>query len=60
MNYVINNYVLVGTRDLQTLWSPPVSLNQKKHTQKHKAAIYLFIVFDENLLKSLPAQLLRI
>jgi hypothetical protein len=24
---------LVGTRDLQTLWSPPVSLNQERHTQ---------------------------
>jgi hypothetical protein len=26
---------LVGTRDLRTLWSPPTSLNQERHTQLH-------------------------
>jgi hypothetical protein len=34
---------LVGTRDLQTLWSPPISLNQERHTQRRKTTIYLFI-----------------
>jgi hypothetical protein len=28
---------LMGTRDLRTLWSPPVSLNQETHTGVHKA-----------------------
>ncbi len=30
-------YLLVGTRDLWTLWSPPVSLNQERHTGVHRA-----------------------
>jgi hypothetical protein len=50
-------YLLVSTRDLQTLWSPPVSLNQERHTQRRKAAtfiFYLFIFCDENPLKSPP------
>jgi hypothetical protein len=36
----------VGTCDLRTLWSPPVSLNQERHTQRRKAAIlFLFYLF---------------
>jgi hypothetical protein len=50
--------LLVGTRDLRTLWSPPISLNQERHTQRCKAANFIFILFiyfcDENLLKSPP------
>jgi hypothetical protein len=42
-------YKLVGARDLRTLWSPPVSLNQEGHT---KAQSSLF--FFENSLKSPP------
>jgi hypothetical protein len=48
---------LVGTRDLPTLWSPPVSLHQERHTQRRKAANFIFILFifcDENPLKSPP------
>jgi hypothetical protein len=37
--------LLVGIRDLRTLWSPPVSLNQEIHTQRRKAAIFIFILF---------------
>jgi hypothetical protein len=51
----LNFNILVGTRDLRTLWSPPVSLNQMGHTQRRKASIFIFILFifcDENLLKS--------
>jgi hypothetical protein len=50
-------WLLVGTRDLRTLWSPPVSLNQERHTQRHKATNFIFILFifcDENLLRSPP------
>ncbi len=50
-----NSSFLVGTRDLRTLWSPPISLNQERHTQRHKAANFIFILFifcDENPLKS--------
>ncbi len=49
--------ILVGTPDLRTLWSPPVSLNQERHTQRCKAANFIFILFifcDENPLKSPP------
>ncbi len=52
-----NYLALVGTRDLRTLWSPPFSLNQERHTQTRKTAnfIYLFIYFcDENPLNSPP------
>jgi hypothetical protein len=48
---------LVNTCDLRTLWSPPVSLNQERHTQRRKAATFIFILFifcDENPLKSPP------
>jgi hypothetical protein len=48
---------LVSTHDLRTLWSPPVSLNQDRHTQRHKAAILILILFifcDGNSLKSSP------
>jgi hypothetical protein len=48
-------YLLVGTCDLRTLWSPPVSLNQERHTQRRKAAnfnLFYFIFCDENPLKS--------
>jgi hypothetical protein len=44
----------VDTRDLRTLWSPPVSLNQERHTQRRKAVNFIFILFiccDENPLK---------
>ncbi len=47
----------VGTRDLRTLWSPPVFLNQERHTQRCKVANFIFILFifcDENPLKSPP------
>ncbi len=37
--------LLVGTRVLQTLWSPPVSLNQETHTQRRKAANFIFILY---------------
>ncbi len=49
--------ILVGTCDLRTLWSPPVSLNQETHTQRCKAANFIFILFifgEENPLKSPP------
>jgi hypothetical protein len=37
---------LVGTPDLRTLWSPLVSLNQERHTQRHKAAnLFFFLIF---------------
>jgi hypothetical protein len=36
-------FQLVGARALRTLWSPPVSLNQKRHTQRRKAANFIFI-----------------
>jgi hypothetical protein len=56
-----NLFVLVGTRDLRTLWSPPVSLNQERDTQRRKAVfilfyfIYLFIYkFNLLFLKSPP------
>jgi hypothetical protein len=48
---------LLGTRDLRTLWSPLVSLNQEGHTQRRKVAIFIFILFifcDKNSLKSPP------
>jgi hypothetical protein len=35
----------MGTRDLWTLWSPPVSLNQERHTQRHKAIFFFFYCF---------------
>jgi hypothetical protein len=58
MLYCIKHFrVLVGTGDLWTLWSPPVSLNQERHTQRRKAANFIFILFiyyDENPLKSPP------
>jgi hypothetical protein len=38
-------YQLVGTCVLQTLWSPPVSLNQERHTQRRKAANFIFILY---------------
>ncbi len=31
----------MGTRDLRTLWSPLVSLNQERHTQRRKATNFL-------------------
>ncbi len=34
-----------GYPDLWTLWSPPVSLNQERHTQKCKATNFIFILF---------------
>ncbi len=49
--------ILVGTRDLRTLWSPLVALNHERHTQRCKAAnfiLFLFIFCDKNLLKSPP------
>jgi hypothetical protein len=49
--------ILVGTRDLRTLWSPQISLNKERHTQRRKAAIFIFILFifcDKNPLKSPP------
>jgi hypothetical protein len=33
----------VGICDLRTLWSPPVSLNQERHTQRRKT-VFLFIL----------------
>jgi hypothetical protein len=56
----MNNHiilVLVGTHDLRTLWSPLVSLNQETHTQRRKAANFIFILFIfcyKNSLKSPP------
>jgi len=44
---------LVGTRDLRTLWSPTVFLNQERDTQRHKAIFYFFI-FNLLFLKSPP------
>jgi len=44
---------LVGTRDLRTVWSPPVFLNQERDTQRRKAIFYLFI-FNLLFLKSPP------
>ncbi len=38
-------YILVGTHDLRTLWSPPIFLNQERHTQRRKAAVFIFILF---------------
>jgi hypothetical protein len=38
-------YILVRTRDLRTLRSPPVSLNQERHTQRRKAVYFIFILF---------------
>jgi hypothetical protein len=35
----------VGTRDLRTLWCPPISLNQVGHTQRCKAAIFIFLIY---------------
>ncbi len=35
----------MGTRDLRTLWRPPVSLNQVGHTQRCKSAIFFFNFF---------------
>jgi hypothetical protein len=52
-----NLLLLVGTRDLRPLWSPPVSLNQERHTQRRKAAnfnLIYFIFCDENPLKRPP------
>jgi hypothetical protein len=54
---VVHMVLLVGTRDLRTLWSPPVSLNQEGHTQRCKTTIFIFILFifcDKNSLKSPP------
>jgi len=39
------NYTLVGTHDLRTLWSPSVSLNQERDTQRHKEVFFLFIIY---------------
>ncbi len=37
---------LVGTCDLRTLWSPPISLNQDKHTKaQSKLILFLFYLF---------------
>ncbi len=47
----------MGTLDLRTLRSPPVSLNQERQTQRRKATNFIFILFifcDENPLKSPP------
>ncbi len=47
----------MGTRDLWTLWSPSISLNQERHTQRRKTTNFIFILFifcDENPLKSPP------
>jgi len=41
----------VGTRDLRTLWKPPVSLNQERHTQRHKV---VFFFLNLLFLKSPP------
>jgi hypothetical protein len=35
----------VGTRVLRTLWSPLVSLNQERHTQRRKVANFIFILY---------------
>jgi hypothetical protein len=43
LDYTMILKILVGTRDLRTLWSPLVSLNQERHTQRRKATNYLFI-----------------
>jgi hypothetical protein len=40
--------LLVGTRDLRTLWSPPVSLNQERDTQRRKAVFILFLIYFYN------------
>ncbi len=32
----------MGTRDLRTLWHPPVSLNQVGHTHRCKTTIFIF------------------
>ncbi len=32
MDRHLNCHISVGTRDLRTLWSPPISLNQERHT----------------------------
>ncbi len=43
----------MGTRDLRTLWSPPVSLNQERHTQRCKIAFFnKFIIFEKSPMKS--------
>jgi hypothetical protein len=59
MSYFASFYIciLVGTRDLRTLWSPSVFLNQERHTNRRKTTIFIFILFifcDENSLKSPP------
>jgi hypothetical protein len=38
-------YTLVGTRVLRTLWNPPVSLNQERHTLRRKVAKFIFILY---------------
>jgi len=35
----------VGTHDLRTLWSPPVSLNQERDTQRRKPAFFFNLIF---------------
>jgi cytochrome bd-type quinol oxidase subunit 1 len=44
-------YVLVGTRDLRTLWSPPVSLNQERHTQRRKAVNFIYFLWRKSVEK---------
>jgi hypothetical protein len=48
--------LLVGTRDLRTLWSPPVSLNQERDIERRKAVFFFFffkfIVFEKSPMKT--------
>jgi hypothetical protein len=49
------------TRVRSTLWSPPVSLNQERHTQRRKVAHFIFILYISVLEAwGAPAGLMRV
>jgi len=49
----------VGTRDLRTLWSPSVTLNQERHTKAQSSFLFFYFYFLNLLfLKSPPWNLL--
>jgi hypothetical protein len=45
---------LVGTHDLRTLRSPLVSLNRERHTQRRKAANFIFYFFMVKFVEKSP------
>ncbi len=46
MLYLLFCYISTcGYPDLRTLWSPPVSLNQERHTQRRKAVNFIISVW---------------